>query len=91
MNERPVEESEITNLSSCFVVDRLCFISLFMRTRQGDQFTSGFVKVNPNSKIPALVDNGASDGEVRGKEEEAVTVLRIVGHLGRFYSLHVLE
>jgi GSH-dependent disulfide-bond oxidoreductase len=28
---------------------------------QGDQFTSGFVQVNPNSKIPAIVDqsNGA--------------------------------
>ena len=23
---------------------------------EGDQFTSGFVEVNPNSKIPALMD-----------------------------------
>jgi len=26
---------------------------------EGDQFSSGFVAVNPNSKIPALVDHGA--------------------------------
>jgi GST-like protein len=29
--------------------------------RKGDQFTSGFVKVNPNSKIPALLDR--SEGQ----------------------------
>lgn len=28
---------------------------------EGDQFTSGFVDVNPNSKIPALVDNSTGD------------------------------
>ena len=27
-----------------------------IRINQGDQFGSGFVEVNPNSKIPALVD-----------------------------------
>ncbi|MEJ7933922.1 glutathione-dependent disulfide-bond oxidoreductase [Sphingobium sp. AN558] len=27
---------------------------------QGDQFTSGFVEVNPNSKIPAMVDRSGS-------------------------------
>ncbi|MFB0912079.1 MAG: glutathione-dependent disulfide-bond oxidoreductase, partial [Glaciecola sp.] len=27
---------------------------------EGDQFTSGFVGVNPNSKIPALVDHSTS-------------------------------
>ena len=30
-----------------------------MKIMDGDQFGSGFVDVNPNSKIPALVDNGA--------------------------------
>jgi GST-like protein len=28
-----------------------------IRITEGDQFSSGFVEVNPNSKIPALVDN----------------------------------
>src|SRR3546814_15822662 len=27
---------------------------------EGDQFSSGFVSVNPNSKIPALLDRSAS-------------------------------
>ncbi|MEZ2297528.1 glutathione-dependent disulfide-bond oxidoreductase [Variovorax sp. RCC_210] len=29
-----------------------------IRINEGDQFTSGFVAVNPNSKIPALLDRG---------------------------------
>lgn len=28
---------------------------------EGDQFSSGFVDINPNSKIPALIDNSESD------------------------------
>lgn len=31
-----------------------------IRIMDSDQFSSGFVKVNPNSKIPALVDNSGS-------------------------------
>ena len=27
------------------------------RINQGDQFSSGFVGINPNSKIPSLIDN----------------------------------
>ncbi|MEM7506380.1 MAG: glutathione-dependent disulfide-bond oxidoreductase [Pseudomonadota bacterium] len=29
--------------------------------REGDQFTSGFVEINPNSKIPALVDHSTPE------------------------------
>ncbi len=32
-----------------------------IRIGQGDQFGSGFVKVNPNSKIPALLDRSGPD------------------------------
>ena len=31
-----------------------------VRISKGDQFSSGFVEVNPNSKIPALVDRGVT-------------------------------
>src|SRR3546814_6218791 len=31
-----------------------------IRINEGDQFSSGFVSVNPNSKIPALLDRGTS-------------------------------
>ncbi|SLN36360.1 Disulfide-bond oxidoreductase YghU [Roseivivax jejudonensis] len=32
-----------------------------IRIQEGDQFGSGFVEVNPNSKIPALVDRSGSE------------------------------
>lgn len=32
----------------------------FIDIGEGDQFTSGFVEINPNSKIPALVDRSGS-------------------------------
>ena len=32
-----------------------------VRIGEGDQFSSGFVDVNPNSKIPALIDNSGSE------------------------------
>jgi len=31
-----------------------------IKIRDGDQFSSGFVEVNPNSKIPALMDHSTS-------------------------------
>ncbi len=44
---------------------------------EGDQFSSGFVDINPNSKIPALVDNsGVESGEkpVRIFESGAILI-----------------
>jgi len=38
---------------------------------EGDQFSSGFVAVNPNSKIPALVDK-SGDGEVNVFESASI-------------------
>ena len=40
---------------------------------QGDQFTSGFVDVNPNSKIPAMVDRSGSE-PIRIFESGAILV-----------------
>ncbi len=39
----------------------------------GDQFTSGFVAINPNSKIPALIDN-SGDTPIRVFESGAILV-----------------
>ena len=36
---------------------------LVINIGKGDQFTSGFVKVNPNSKIPACVDKDGPNGK----------------------------
>ena len=40
----------------------LFFLYLVINIGKGDQFTSGFVKVNPNSKIPACVDRDGPNG-----------------------------
>ncbi len=42
-----------------------------IRIQQGDQFGSGFVEVNPNSKIPALMDH-SSEQPVRVFESGAI-------------------
>ncbi|GAA3538279.1 glutathione-dependent disulfide-bond oxidoreductase [Zobellella aerophila] len=42
-----------------------------IRIGEGDQFSSGFVEVNPNSKIPALVDN-STDQPVRVFESGSI-------------------
>ncbi len=44
-----------------------------IRINQGDQFGSGFVAANPNSKIPALVDH-SSDTPVRVFESGAILI-----------------
>jgi GST-like protein len=44
-----------------------------VRIGEGDQFSSGFVDINPNSKIPALVDRSAP-GPVRVFESGAILV-----------------
>ena len=36
---------------------------------EGDQFGSGFVEINPNSKIPALIDNSATHIDGSAKEQ----------------------
>lgn len=42
-----------------------------IRIGEGDQFSSGFVEVNPNSKIPALLDN-STDKPVRVFESGSI-------------------
>lgn len=36
---------------------------------EGDQFSSGFVEINPNSKIPALIDHSATHIDGSAKEQ----------------------
>jgi len=49
---------------------------------QGDQFTSGFVDINPNSKIPALVDRSGPE-PIRVFESGAI-VLHLAEKFGAF-------
>jgi GST-like protein len=49
---------------------------------EGDQFSSGFVGVNPNSKIPALVDK--SEGEAVNVFESAAILVYLAEKFGQF-------
>ncbi|WP_415889880.1 glutathione-dependent disulfide-bond oxidoreductase [Neptuniibacter sp. SY11_33] len=51
---------------------------------EGDQFSSGFVDINPNSKIPALVDN--SDSTPARVFESGAILLYLAKKFGHFLS-----
>lgn len=51
---------------------------------KGDQFTSGFVKVNPNSKIPACVDKEGPNGSPINLFESASIVQYFAEKHGKF-------
>src|SRR5690606_4847306 len=46
-----------------------------IRIGDGDQFGSGFVDVNPNSKIPALMDHAPKDGGKPLRVFESASIL----------------
>lgn len=52
---------------------------------ESEQFTSGFVEVNPNSKIPVLVDNNGYEGEKTSIFESAAIVYYLAEKFGAFY------
>jgi len=51
---------------------------------KGDQFNSGFVDVNPNSKIPAAVDRNGPNGQPINLFESAAIVLYFAEKYNRF-------
>ncbi|WP_410014733.1 glutathione-dependent disulfide-bond oxidoreductase [Sodalis sp. C49] len=56
--------------------------AFLIRISEGDQFSSGFVAVNPNSKIPALLDRSASPA-IRVFESGSI-LLYLAEKFGRF-------
>ena len=54
-----------------------------IRINEGDQFSSGFVAVNPNSKIPALLDRSNPDKPIRVFESGAI-LLHLANKFGAF-------
>lgn len=50
----------------------------------GSQFTSGFVAINPNSKIPAAVDHNGPNGEVVNLFESGAIVLYLAEKYQKF-------
>lgn len=57
---------------------------------EGDQFSSGFVAVNPNSKIPALMDHSESNSSTRVFESGAI-LLYLAEKFGKLLSKNVTE
>lgn len=52
----------------------------------GDQFTDEFLKVNPNSKIPAIVDPTGADGEPLSIMESGAILLHLAEKTGQLIS-----
>jgi len=51
---------------------------------KGDQFTSGFVEINPNSKIPALLDQEGPTGKPTRMFESGSMLLYYADKFGKF-------
>lgn len=56
----------------------------------GDQFGSGFVEINPNSKIPALMDHSAEGGPLRVFESGSI-LFYLAEKFGAFLPENVRE
>lgn len=63
--------------------------AFLIRIGEGDQFSSGFVEINPNSKIPALLDR-STDKELRIFESGSI-LLYLAEKFGHFLPTELSE
>ncbi|MBQ4833120.1 glutathione-dependent disulfide-bond oxidoreductase [Pseudoalteromonas sp. MMG010] len=70
-------------------VEQAQYDAYLVNIGEGDQFSSGFVDVNPNSKIPALVDH--SNGEAINVFESASILLHLAEKFQQFLPTSGVE
>jgi len=58
---------------------------------EGDQMTPEFLSLNPNNKIPALIDPDGPDGQPIGLFESGAIMLYLAEKTGRFLSSDPVE
>ena len=74
-------------LEECGLIYRVHSIDI----GKGDQFKPEFVTINPNSKIPAIVDSEGPDGKPMSLFESGAILVYLAGKTGKFLPQSVRD
>ena len=67
----------------------LLYVTHKVNIGQNEQFTSDFLALNPNGKIPAIRDNDGPDGKPYAMMESGAILLYLAGKTGKFLPASV--